>query len=26
MADSRELQAFRFGIALTEGGGKIDYE
>ena len=26
MADSRELQAFRFGIALTEGGGKIDYQ
>ena len=25
MADARELQAFRFGIALTEGGGKIDY-
>ena len=25
MSDARELQAFRFGIALTEGGGKIDY-
>ena len=24
MSDARELQAFRFGIALTEGGGKID--
>ena len=26
MADKRELQAFRFGIALTEGGGEINYE
>lgn len=25
MAESRELQAFRLAIALTEGGGKIDY-
>lgn len=25
MADSRELQAFRLGLALVEGGGKIDY-
>lgn len=26
MAESRELQAFRLAIALTEGGGKIDYK
>ena len=25
VAESRELQAFRLAIALTEGGGKIDY-
>lgn len=25
MAESRELQAFRLAIALTEGGGKVDY-
>jgi len=25
MADQRELEAFRIAIALTEGGGKIDY-
>ena len=25
MADARELQAFRLGLALVEGGGKIDY-
>ena len=25
MAESRELEAFRIAIALTEGGGKIDY-
>tara|TARA_R100000655_G_scaffold79230_1_gene118625 strand:+ start:233 stop:934 length:702 start_codon:yes stop_codon:yes gene_type:complete len=25
MSDNRELQAFRLAIALTEGGGKIDY-
>jgi len=25
VAESRELQAFRLAIALTEGGGKVDY-
>ena len=25
MADARELQAFRLGLALVEGGGKVDY-
>ena len=25
MADPRELQAFRLGLALVEGGGKVDY-
>ena len=25
MSESRELQAFRLAIALTEGGGKVDY-
>jgi hypothetical protein len=25
VAESRELEAFRIAIALTEGGGKIDY-
>ena len=25
VSESRELQAFRLAIALTEGGGKVDY-
>ena len=26
MASPQEVEAFRIAIALTEGGGKIDYE